>query len=71
MSEEKLIQLVNFNSSMKRLEKANREMEKARLNKMTRANKERDKLYIAVFFLVITVYLLSMILVKLAIRWKI
>ena len=71
MNEEKLMQLVNFNSSMKRLEKANREMERARLNKMARANKERDKLYIAVFFLVITVYLLSMILVKLAIRWKI
>ena len=69
MSEERLIQLVNFNSSMKRLEKANREVERTRAIKVSKANKQVDRLYMAVFFLVITIYLLTMILAKVAIRW--
>lgn len=71
MSEERLIQLVNFNSSMKRLEKANIERERTRSIKVSKANNQVDRLYMAIFFLVITIYLLTMILVKVAIRWKI
>ena len=68
MSEEKIIQLVNFNSNMKRLEKANKEVERTRAIKVSKANKQVDRLYMAVFFLVITIYLLTMILAKVAIR---
>ena len=68
MSEEKIIQLVNFNSSIKRLEKANTERERTRAIKVSKANKQVERLYIAVFFLVITIYLLTMILAKVAIR---
>ena len=68
MSEERLIQLVNFNSSMKRLEKANIERDRTRSIKVSKANKQVDRLYMAIFFLVITIYLLTMILVKVAIR---
>ncbi len=69
MSEEKIIQLVNFNSNMKRLEKANKEVERTRAIKVSKANKQVDRLYMAVFFLVITIYILTMILAKVAIRW--
>ena len=68
MSEEKIIQLVNFNSNMKRLEKANKEVERTRAIKVSKANKQVDRLYMAVFFLVITIYMLTMILAKVAIR---
>ena len=68
MSEERLIQLVNFNSNIKKLEKASREIERTRAIKVSKANKRVDRLYMAVFFLVITIYLLTMILAKVAIR---
>lgn len=68
MNEERVMQLVNFNADMKRVQKANRELEELRLSKINKADKEVERLYMAVFFLVITIYLLTMILAKVAIR---
>lgn len=68
MNEERVMQLVNFNADMKRVQKANRELEELRLSKINKADKEVDRLYMAVFFLVITIYILTMILAKVAIR---
>lgn len=68
MNEERVMQIVNFNADMKRIQKANRELEKLRLSKVNKADREVERLYMAVFFLVITIYILTMILAKVAIR---
>lgn len=68
MNEERVMQIVNFNADMKRVQKANRELEKLRLSKVNKADKQVERLYMAVFFLVIAIYLLTMILAKVAIR---
>ncbi len=68
MNEEIVMQIVNFNADMKRIQKANRELEKLRLSKVNKTDKEVERLYMTVFFLVIAIYLLTMILAKVAIR---
>lgn len=62
------MQIVNFNADMKRIQKANRELEELRLSKVNKTDKQVERLYVAVFFLVITIYILTMILAKVAIR---
>ena len=68
MSEERVMQIVNFNADMKRIQKANKELEELRLSKINKSDKEVERLYMAVFFLVIAIYLLTMILAKVAIK---
>ena len=46
MNEEKVMQIVNFNADMKRIQKANRELEELRLSKVNKADKEVERLYI-------------------------
>ncbi|WP_019132677.1 hypothetical protein [Peptoniphilus obesi] len=53
MNEERVMQIVNFNADMKRVQKTNRELEKLRLSKVNKADKQVERLYMAVFFLVI------------------
>ncbi|WP_138158748.1 hypothetical protein [Peptoniphilus catoniae] len=68
MSEERVMQIVNFNADIKRIQENNRRIKELRLSKYGRVDKEKERLYTAIFFLMITVYLMAIVLMKMAIK---